>query len=267
MNRLIVGAAAAAVVLSAGAANAQYRILGVDGTRLVEIDGATGASTQIATLSGAAFGTIGALAYDPFTDTLYASSSSSTVLSLFTINRTSGAVSLVGSYGVTGIFMHGLEFNTQNRRLYSTSSGSATDAVLYELNTSTGAATAIGTMPGRRGFGSLGFNSSTGVMYWADTTSDELYTVDLTTAAATLVGPLGIASQIGAGMAYHPTIGMLAVNNSGTDTLSVLNLSTGAATLIGNTGTSNMLSVVVIPAPAPLALLGLAGLAASRRRR
>jgi DNA-binding beta-propeller fold protein YncE len=267
MHRLIFGAAAAAVVLSAGAANAQFRILGVDGSRLVEIDGATGASTQIATLSGPSFSPIGALAYDPFTDTLYGASSSNTVASLFTINRTTGAVSLVGSYGVGSVFMHGLEFNAQTRRLYSTSSSSTTDGVLYELNPATGAATVIGAMPGRRGFGSLGFNTSTGVMYWADTTSDELYTINLATAATTLVGPLGVTTQVGAGLAYHPTIGMLAVNNSGTDTLSVLNLSTGAATLIGNTGTSNMLAIAVIPAPAPLALLGLAGLAASRRRR
>jgi hypothetical protein len=71
--------------------------------------------------------------------------------SLYTINKATGAVSIIGSTGQTGNDLGGLAFDPLNGVLYSAFNGE-----LYTINTSTGAATAVGA---------IGFNDISGLAF------------------------------------------------------------------------------------------------------
>ncbi len=259
------GLAAALLVGAASAgASAQSRLFGVDGLNLHEFNPSTGAIINTTPITGAP-GVVGGLAYHAGTDTLYLTSTS--LDSLWTLNYNTGVVTQVGLYNVgTTVVMHGLGIDDTGQ-LYGYSTNAALGARFFSINSATGQATGISD-PGFGGFGSLGFVAATGTMYVADTVGDQLFSIDRNTGATTLVGPFGVAAQVGVGMAYDPAFGMLAVNNSGTDALYSLNLQTGAATLIANLTTSNILSLeFVIPAPGTVVLVGVGGLAFFRRRR
>lgn len=256
------------VALSLSAASgvfAQSRLFGIDGLNLVELNPSTGAVMNSTPITGGLSGSIGGLAYNAATDTMYLSST--TLDNLWTINYNTGAATLVGGYNLGGTeVMHGLGIDNAGQ-LYGYSTNAAAGARFFSINSSTGQATGISD-PGFGGFGSLSFVAATSTMYLADTVGDRLLTIDRITGAATPVGLFGVAAQVGVGLAYDPAFGMLAANNTGTDSLYSLNLQTGAATLIANLTTTNILSLeFVVPAPGTLALLGLGGIMCGRRRR
>ncbi|MFM9994995.1 MAG: PEP-CTERM sorting domain-containing protein [Phycisphaerales bacterium] len=266
MNPTIRSGLSAALFMTAcaGAASAQSRLYGVDGANLLELNPATGAVIGTTAMTGAP-GTVGGLAYDANSGTMFLSSTS--LDSLWTLNISTGVATQVGGFGVaTTVVMHGLEIDDTGQ-LYGYSTNVADGARFFSINRNTGQATPISD-PGFAGFGSMGYVAATGTMYISDTVGDQLLTINRTTGVVTPIGLHGFASQIGVGMAYDPTFGMLAVNNSGTDALYSLNLSTGAATLISNLTSGNMLSLAFVPIPAPgtIVLLGVAGMFASRRR-
>lgn len=266
MNPTIRSGLAAALFMTAcaGAASAQSRLYGVDGANLLELNPTTGAVIGTTPITGAP-GTVGGLAYDANTGTMFLSSTS--LDSLWTLNISTGVATQIGGYGNAAVVMHGLEVDDTGQ-LYGYSTNAANGARFFSIDRNTGLATGISD-PGFGGFGSMGYVAATGTMYISDTVGDQLLTINRTTGVVTPIGLHGFASQIGVGMAYDPTFGMLAVNNSGTDALYSLNLSTGAATLISNLTSGNMLSLAFIPIPAPgtIVLLGVAGMFASRRRR
>ena len=109
-------------------------------------------------------------------------------------------------------------------------------------------------------------------MYASDILRGRLYTIDLQTAAVTLVGPFNNPDgvQIGTGLAYDPTLGLFAVDNGssnyGSDRLYRIDPMTGQATLVGAMSTMNVLGLAFIPEPTTLGLLALGGLAVLRRR-
>lgn len=119
--------------LSVSAAAGPPVIYAVDttGSRLVTLDPLTGAATFVASIVGG--GTIGALAYDPAGDTLYASSTS--LHQLFRLDYNSGTATLIGSYGLGTPFMHGLEWDGSTGTLYGTS---YQQPELFRINTATG---------------------------------------------------------------------------------------------------------------------------------
>lgn len=255
----------AALALAGTGALAQSRLFGVDGTNLLELNPLTGAVIGTTPIVGTT-GTVGGLAYDANTGTMFLSSTGQD--NLWTLNISTGVATLIGLYNVgTEVVMHGLEVDDTGQ-LYGYSTNIASGARFFSINRNTGQATPISD-PGFGGFGSLGFVPGTQTMFLSDTVGDQLWTVDRLTGAATVVGPFGVTTQVGVGMAYDPAYGMYAVNNSGQDALYTLNLQTGAATLISTLTTSNMLSLAFVPIPAPgtVVLLGFAGIACGRRRR
>lgn len=250
------------ILSCAAGALAQETLLGIDsaGARLMEIDPTNGSTVQVATLDGG--GTIGALAYDAATDTLYGSSTS--LDSLYTIDRTTGHVTLVGAYNRAPVdpVMHGLEFYPPGDTLLGLD---WRDKALVDVNPGTGQANMIGITP-LTGFGSLAWDAGAGVLYGGDSTTDSLWEINPATGAGNLIGPFNVpAGSLGTAMAWSATYGVLALNNAGNDGLYSINTSTGEATLIGETGTSNMIGLVVVPEPA--SLCGLAFLAAIALRR
>lgn len=257
--------AVAALALSGTGAFAQSRLYGIDGTNILELNPLTGAVIGTTPIIGTT-GTVGGLAYDANTGTMFLSSTSQD--NLWTIDINTGVATLVGLYNVgTEVVMHGLEVDDTGQ-LYGYSTNLASGARFFSINRNTGQATPISD-PGFGGFGSLGFVPGTQTMFLSDTVGDQLWTINRLTGAATVVGPFGVTTQVGVGMAYDPAYGLLAVNNSGQDALYSLNLQTGAATLISNLTSGNMLSLAFVPIPAPgtIVLLGLAGVACVRRRR
>lgn len=221
-------------------------LIAVDSSRaLYELDRATGAKTLISTVSSNA-STSAALAVGTG-NTLYLSSSGND--SLFTVHIPSGTATLVGAYGDTAVVMHGLEYVPATDKLFGVSSH---NNGLYEINKTTGVATLVGTT-GLSSFTNLGWNSTTGVMYATNSGSDSLYTIDLATAAVTLVGALSGPTNPN-GLAYDPDAGIMYLVDNSTDALYTLNLATGAATLVGSTGTGNLLGLAYINGPLPVEL-------------
>ncbi len=86
------------------------------------------------------------MAFDPITGTLYATGSDGYwVQSLYAIDTTTGAASLIGSTGITS-FRIGLAFDPVAGVLFANtgSSGLSDDCKLFTINTSTGAASLVG---------------------------------------------------------------------------------------------------------------------------
>ncbi len=248
--RCTAGLVVAAGVAFAPAAFGQARLFCIDGsTSLHELDPTTGAIMNTTPLSGATFTIAGGLAYDPATDTLFMSSTS--LDSLFTVDYNTGLVTLIGSFGLGGAeVMHGFEIDDTGQ-LYGYSTNVAQGARFFRIDRNTGQATGISD-PGWGSFGSMGFVPATQTMYIIDAGLDNLYTIDRTTGVATLIGPLNASStQVGVGMAYDSTYGMLAVNNSLQDTLWSIDLGTGQATFINNLATGNVLSLAFIGPATP----------------
>lgn len=233
------------------AAAAPPRLFMAEGTDLKELDPLSGAVIGTVTMSQSV-GSIGGLAYYRPTDTLYLGSTTND--NLWKLNYSTGQLTLIGPYNVGNAdVMHGLEVDGDGQ-LWGYSSAAAGGFRFFRIDPATGQATGVSN-PGFTGPGSMGWDSSTSTMYLIDTVGDNLYTIDRASGAVAIVGPLlpsvVTSTQVGVGMAYHPSFGMYAVNNSGTDTLWRINLETGAATFIGNTGTGNAINLAFVDPPGP----------------
>lgn len=234
MNRLHTLCATVVVAATMSVSTqAASRLFVIASQNLNELNPATGAvigTTAIVPTAGS-IGTIGALAYDAASDTLFLSSTGND--NLWTVNYTTGVATLVGLYNVGAtVIMHGLAVDDTGQ-LYGYSSGVASGARFFSINRTTGQATPIADML-NAGFGSLEFVASTQTMYLADTgATDSLYTIDRTTGAVTLVGSFGVVGSVGIGLAYDSVLGMYACSNTTPQGLYTIDLATGAATLVG----------------------------------
>jgi hypothetical protein len=147
------------------------------GDRLKSINTDTLAITDIGPL-GVAF-RFGGLAYDAAADKLYMIDGRE-AKGLYTVNRTTGAATLVGLHGVTDLF--GLAYDSTNGILYASQSAGSN---LYRLDTTTGAATLVGNMG--VGIGGLAYDPETDRLIGIAEGVGDLFEIDRATAAATLV--------------------------------------------------------------------------------
>jgi hypothetical protein len=228
------------VLLAADAANA----------RLLRLDPGSGAFTVIGPLG---VSTVASLAYDSSRGILYATSTQTH--QLLRIDPTTGATTVIGPLGAT--LMHGLEYNPSDDTLYGVApTGPGPIATLYRVNPATGAATVIANVSTTGNF-NLAYDSTVGVMYAAEIFSQNLYKLNLSTGAVTLIGSFGAPGmpfpQVGCGMAFDPVLGLFATDNTGiagqANLLYKINTATGAATLVGITATANLLGLAFVPAP------------------
>lgn len=151
------------------------------------IDHITGDMTLVGE-SGSSEGLHG-LAYDDLTDTMYACGATN----LFTINMTTGAATIVGSFGISGSVMIGIACdgygNMYGEDLHTDS--------LYSINLKTGSATLIGKFGLDLNYGQdMAFDKESGICYLSAFTVHEgnegaLYTCNLTSGATTKIGNFG----------------------------------------------------------------------------
>jgi hypothetical protein len=210
------------------------------------------------------------LTYDSTHDVLYATTANNN--SLYAINRTTGAATLVGALGTS---IDGLAFDSVSGNLYGSSSA---NHGFYQISSSSGHATFIGSIglfysDYTESVNGLAFDPVTHVLYGCITGSSYLgglVTINTTTGAGTFLG----ATQPLCDIAFQPETGLLfgIDNGVGTtpDALYQINLSTRAATFVGQTGLFNNLGLefVLVPEPSALTLVGvgLIGFLCHRRR-
>ncbi len=159
---------------------------------LITFDTLTGGRKTIGKMGAQIFG----LAYDFTTSTLYGTSyDGSTNSSLYKINTTTGATTLIGN-SVAG-FLVNLACDTLGR-LFSVN---VNDSKLYSLNKKTGLATAIGHIgfTADKYLQGMSFDNNTNTCYMAalnKITGGELRTVNVSTGATTLIGPFAGGVEI-----------------------------------------------------------------------
>jgi hypothetical protein len=193
--------------------------------------------------------------------------------SLYGLDHTNGAASIIGAHNIGDTSAYSLDFSSANV-LYVAVRGNES---LYTLNTATGAATLVGHI----GFpvnGDLAFDDSDNLFMSGN--DEKLYSINTTTGAGALVGPINFP-QI-AGMDFIG--GMLIGISRTTDQIISIDTATGAGTLISSLTNSNISTYGAtapwsggtagqqggnnpIPEPATLALLGLGVLGIAWRRR
>lgn len=152
------------------------------------IDHATGDMTLVGD-SGSSEGLHG-LAYDDSEGTMYACGATN----LFTINMTTGAATIVGSFGISGSVMIGIACdgygNMYGEDLHTDS--------LYSINPKTGSAALIGLFGLDLNYGQdMAFDKESGICYLSAFTVHEgnegaLYTCNLTSGATTKIGTFGL---------------------------------------------------------------------------
>jgi uncharacterized repeat protein (TIGR01451 family) len=233
MKRLL---AAAAIATLAGTCYGQGTMYLLDSNRnIYTVDPLTGITTHAGVVS--AGGTVGGLAYDCVTGTMYMTSTSEDIL--YRLDLNTFTATQVGPY-IANVVMHGLEFNSSNNTLYGGSDGN-----LYTIDTSTGAATIIGNA-GFTSFFNLGWHAGRGVMYGTSSSTDSLYAIDLNTGAGTLIGPLNGPTNPH-GLTYVPHLNALYLVCSQTDTLYTVDVDTGAATVVAQLPAGNWLGLAWVP--------------------
>ena len=197
-------------------------LYGADGgggnpSNLYILNPATGAI--VSTVGPIGFAVTG-LAIHPSTGVLYGSTGRNSATfphSLITINKTTGAGTLVGSFVIGSLeTMADLTF-TSDGTLYGWLEPSSDD--LYTINTATGAATLVGES-GLNTFGSGLAASAANVLFFAgDGDTFELRTISRTTGLPTTVGTLNGSSDLSiSAMAFNAagTLYAVRLDNNGT---------------------------------------------------
>jgi hypothetical protein len=112
-----------------------------------------------------------------------------------------------------------------------------TGTTIYDINPGTGVFTqGVAITGGTSTIGDVAFDCTTGRAWVASTGNDNLYTLDLSTGVATLVGNFGNSAIVMHGLHFDVTTGTLYGASSHNSGLYTINTTTGVATLIGSTG-------------------------------
>lgn len=202
-------------------------------------------------LTGAAFG----LMFLPSTaaaSTLYGTSYiPGSVSSLYTINTSTGALTLVHSTGLDDL---GDLTSDQVSTIWAIQ---LTTDDLATINPMTGAGTLGPTITGTglsatAPIASIAWDPVTGVLYGNSSTgygatADTLYSINPTTGVATLIGRLGFSDVYALGFGQNGTLyGIEDADEQGG--LININLTTGAGTLVGDTGLAGPFDIASDPA-------------------
>ncbi len=164
-------------------------------------------------------------------------SASPTLNQLFTINTTTGATTFVAnSAPQAGDTWTGMAFDPTTGTMYAAAAGGTPiSSRLYTLNTNTGAATLVGQI-GEGIIIDIAINAAGQVFGVSISPPDSLVAINKSTAAGTVIGPLGIDANFAQGMAFDKAADVLywaAYRSTPGGELYTVNTTTGATTLVG----------------------------------
>ena len=200
---------------------------------------------------------------------------------LYDVNQGNGAASNPRGSGLAaGDTLGDMSYDHFSGRMLGigTSGVSGSGARLYEINTTTGVATSLGTIGGgfTEGFTvSMAVRPSDGLIFLHGIESDRWHTVNPGTLVATALDPLGVNTNFGQGASFHAGSNtlyhaMLTIDGGNVSRLATINQVTGAPTFLGNMGVGlNQVGDIAFPVPTPgsALVLGAATLLMARRRR
>src|SRR5262245_16582450 len=241
----IIGFALLAWAIAAPVSAAET-LYGADGSQgnpsnLFILDARNGA--LICTIGPIGFSVTG-LAVHPTTGVLFGSTGNRSPISpgsLITINKATGAGTLVGSFGVAGATMSDLTFTSDGTLYGWLSDPSGGPESLYTINLTTGTATKVGTSGLSDTFGGgLAANSSNTIFLAADGDDGALRTVNRSTGAVTTAATLdGTSGNAISAMKFNAAGILHGVDLSGGNPqraeLITIDTSTGALTSLGPT--------------------------------
>lgn len=255
-----------AVLVLAGSAQASvlYGTSGFPATgNLLNINQANGQASQVGV--GLGVGNVGDLTSNPITGQTWGVKIDTN--QLVNIDPATGlATSLVNLNSPSG--MTSLAFNNLTGKLYgntSVSFGSQFES-LWEIDPVTGNCVFVGRILFDDVF-ALGF-ANDGTLYGISAASNQLITVNTLNGNGALVAAVALAGLFD--MAARPEDGVMFVSHAFNSDLYTMNLANGALNLVGpynSANASNVVGLAFVPSPGALALLGLGGLVAGRRRR
>ncbi len=240
---------------------------GAIGASLISIDPATGAGATRFPLG--ALGPVTDIRYSP-DGTLYGSTGGRTS-NFIIIDPDTGAETLVGNHGSGALtaleFADGLLYGALFGAAPPPTLGRGTDLVV--IDPADGSLTTVGSIFGYSPVRGLAYDPSTGTMYGVGSpipaagegsrgASDELFMVDLATAATTMIGPtsgFGIGGMTFGpdGLLYGGSIGPPAVEGQEQSLggpgapLVILDPATGTATVVGDTGSPALSGLAFVP--------------------
>ncbi len=169
-----------------------HGLVGVAGNTFVTVDATTGAATEIAT--SPELTDVGAMTYDPATETLYAIAVSTTRPKLLTIDVETGQVTTIGQIALGRFYptrIEGLAFDPRDGTLYAAGGRSAfASDRLLKIDPTTGRATEIARIKGtlQNEIDAMAFVD--GELWATDSVANStgLYQIDLETGKATVIG-------------------------------------------------------------------------------
>jgi len=219
------------------------KLYGIIGNHLVTIDQNTGSATEVGLINA----TINAnvfmgLTYDPYADALYSVANATTDPKLIVIDRITAEATLVGPIDLAGhdqdflTFVEALAFNAADSTLYgSAASAPSLSNLLIKIDPATGNATQIASITGTTENDGDTLVFINGTLYLADSSpGGVLFTVDLSTGAATSIGNIGFNHVK---LAYNSETQRL-FGAASLDRLFVqISPATGQGTLVGSTHT------------------------------
>lgn len=283
MNRVI--AAIGLVLVAGSAASAQLTHYFTQGDRLFVTSNNGVTVTQInMTLNGSTAPTISSLAFDPMGNLWGGTTAGG---NLYRINTTTGALTstaIPALGGQTNTFDFRMNGSVLELLTFTTFTGGRTDFQIRNANTGAVISAATTVLTGvNPGIPASAYPGSGNTMYALDGLSYNLRALNLSAISTpTVIGNTGITwSQAGGAWhngqmwlgtrigAYNTSTGQ---QNHGTSgfRFGTINTTTGAFTQVFTVSERPFgggFGYAVIPTPASAALLGLAGIAAARRRR
>ena len=149
---------------------------------------------------------------------------------LYSINRATGVMSVVGYLGSTSL--HDLAIDPLTGIIYGTSL-----TALYTIDVTVPSVTLVGNHGSATTMIAIGCDGS-GDLYGYDITTDLWYSIDKTTGAATSIGSIGFNSSYAQGMFYDQPTGtlMMAAYNAGNSQCEIraVDVTTGASVILSN---------------------------------
>jgi hypothetical protein len=135
------------------------------------------------------------LAYNPGPDLFYTVDAEGSSLQLKSITPDGSTITNIGTVGQA---IRGLAYDSNHSVLYGVAGSGAGSGNLFTINTSTAAATLIGTTGVNNALSGLEYDTDNNVLYMNVGAGDNsLYSVNTTTGAATLVGSNGPVAGVG----------------------------------------------------------------------